>query len=328
MMLTRCPTCGTAFRVTPEQLKARAGKVRCGHCNGVFNALETLEDTPPAVHEVEGDAFVWAGESVFDTLRRHIEQINLANESDFFVWQPNDGYDSTVLFKAGKIVALAFDDASQQKIPKIRCLQHNIEYRRQEERPLLRDSRNEGQLTLFSGHSDEREQKAQPLVTCQVQLLELRKSQLKPFFYHLVARLNDQGENFFNPNYAGLKQTLRACTAPFFVAIRADSKIVEPDDRFSAIDFPADDGHNPNVTISDLSTLFAEHRQTQVYDYVRSIPAAGHPKVLPSYTPHCVHLPRLKDRALHFWHYEVTHGDYCRLKFKALNKRKRKLAAR
>ncbi|MCZ2175584.1 MAG: zinc-ribbon domain-containing protein [Burkholderiales bacterium] len=48
MMLTRCPTCSTAFRVTPEQLKARAGKVRCGHCNAVFNALETLEDTPPA----------------------------------------------------------------------------------------------------------------------------------------------------------------------------------------------------------------------------------------------------------------------------------------
>jgi ribosomal protein L11 methyltransferase len=30
MMLTCCPTCSTAFRVTPEQLKARAGKVRCG----------------------------------------------------------------------------------------------------------------------------------------------------------------------------------------------------------------------------------------------------------------------------------------------------------
>jgi predicted Zn finger-like uncharacterized protein len=47
MMLTRCPTCSTAFRVTPEQLKARAGKVRCGHCNVVFNALESLEDAPP-----------------------------------------------------------------------------------------------------------------------------------------------------------------------------------------------------------------------------------------------------------------------------------------
>lgn len=47
MMLTRCPTCSTAFRVTPEQLKARAGKVRCGHCKAVFNALESLEDAPP-----------------------------------------------------------------------------------------------------------------------------------------------------------------------------------------------------------------------------------------------------------------------------------------
>lgn len=48
MMFTRCPSCSTAFRVTPEQLKARAGKVRCGHCNAVFNALDTLEDELPA----------------------------------------------------------------------------------------------------------------------------------------------------------------------------------------------------------------------------------------------------------------------------------------
>lgn len=48
MMFTRCPSCSTAFRVTPEQLKARAGKVRCGHCNAVFNALDTLEDAQPA----------------------------------------------------------------------------------------------------------------------------------------------------------------------------------------------------------------------------------------------------------------------------------------
>ena len=53
MMLTRCPGCSTAFRVTPEQLKARAGKVRCGHCSAVFNALEMLEDALPAVEAVE-----------------------------------------------------------------------------------------------------------------------------------------------------------------------------------------------------------------------------------------------------------------------------------
>lgn len=48
MLTTRCPDCSTAFRVTPEQLKTRAGKVRCGHCNMVFNALETLVDAAPA----------------------------------------------------------------------------------------------------------------------------------------------------------------------------------------------------------------------------------------------------------------------------------------
>jgi predicted Zn finger-like uncharacterized protein len=42
MMLTRCPACGTTFRVTPEQLKARQGQVRCGQCRQVFNALSTL----------------------------------------------------------------------------------------------------------------------------------------------------------------------------------------------------------------------------------------------------------------------------------------------
>lgn len=48
-MLTRCPNCETTFRVTPEQLKARHGKVRCGECQKVFDALETLIEAAPAV---------------------------------------------------------------------------------------------------------------------------------------------------------------------------------------------------------------------------------------------------------------------------------------
>ena len=47
-MLTRCPGCETSFRVTPEQLKARAGKVRCGKCSLVFNALDSLVETGEA----------------------------------------------------------------------------------------------------------------------------------------------------------------------------------------------------------------------------------------------------------------------------------------
>jgi len=43
-MKTCCPDCQTIFRVTSEQLKARAGKVRCGQCRRVFNALDSLLD--------------------------------------------------------------------------------------------------------------------------------------------------------------------------------------------------------------------------------------------------------------------------------------------
>ena len=43
-MKTRCPRCATVFRVTPPQLKARGGKVRCGQCQSVFDALDSLLD--------------------------------------------------------------------------------------------------------------------------------------------------------------------------------------------------------------------------------------------------------------------------------------------
>lgn len=43
-MKTCCPDCQTTFRVTSAQLKARAGRVRCGHCRRVFNALDSLLD--------------------------------------------------------------------------------------------------------------------------------------------------------------------------------------------------------------------------------------------------------------------------------------------
>lgn len=41
-LTTRCPTCGTAFRVQPGQLSARSGKVRCGKCASVFDGVAAL----------------------------------------------------------------------------------------------------------------------------------------------------------------------------------------------------------------------------------------------------------------------------------------------
>jgi predicted Zn finger-like uncharacterized protein len=48
-VLTRCPACETHFRITPAQLKARSGSVRCGACQNVFNALDSLIEEPPAM---------------------------------------------------------------------------------------------------------------------------------------------------------------------------------------------------------------------------------------------------------------------------------------
>lgn len=41
-LTTRCPNCGTAFRVQPAQLSARGGKVRCGKCANVFDGVAAL----------------------------------------------------------------------------------------------------------------------------------------------------------------------------------------------------------------------------------------------------------------------------------------------
>ena len=45
-MITRCPACGTAFRVQADQLAAREGQVRCGQCSTVFDAQATLVTEP------------------------------------------------------------------------------------------------------------------------------------------------------------------------------------------------------------------------------------------------------------------------------------------
>lgn len=43
-LATRCSTCGTLFRVVPDQLRVSDGWVRCGRCQAVFSALESLLD--------------------------------------------------------------------------------------------------------------------------------------------------------------------------------------------------------------------------------------------------------------------------------------------
>jgi predicted Zn finger-like uncharacterized protein len=41
-LITRCPACGTMFKVVTDQLKVSQGWVRCGHCAEVFDASKHL----------------------------------------------------------------------------------------------------------------------------------------------------------------------------------------------------------------------------------------------------------------------------------------------
>lgn len=51
-MYTQCENCHTYFRVSEEQLELANGMVRCGRCDHVFNALNTLtHEVPGAIEE-------------------------------------------------------------------------------------------------------------------------------------------------------------------------------------------------------------------------------------------------------------------------------------
>ncbi|HEX5806929.1 MAG TPA: zinc-ribbon and DUF3426 domain-containing protein [Macromonas sp.] len=54
--ITRCPSCGTAFKVVPDQLKISEGWVRCGQCQHVFDATLDLQPWWPGAELVDLNA--------------------------------------------------------------------------------------------------------------------------------------------------------------------------------------------------------------------------------------------------------------------------------
>jgi predicted Zn finger-like uncharacterized protein len=53
---TRCPACGTTFKIVADQLKISEGWVRCGHCADVFDATLYLEPWSPDAPAATGPA--------------------------------------------------------------------------------------------------------------------------------------------------------------------------------------------------------------------------------------------------------------------------------
>jgi len=66
-LVTRCPVCGTAFRVQAGQLSARGGKVRCGKCGSVFDGVAALVEEGAERLALEPSPQL----GLFDPSRRH-----------------------------------------------------------------------------------------------------------------------------------------------------------------------------------------------------------------------------------------------------------------
>lgn len=57
-LITRCPSCATAFRASEAQIAARDGQVRCGRCATVFDAkAHRVPAEPPAAPETSAESF-------------------------------------------------------------------------------------------------------------------------------------------------------------------------------------------------------------------------------------------------------------------------------
>jgi predicted Zn finger-like uncharacterized protein len=66
-LVTRCPACGTAFRVQRDQLAAHFGTVRCGKCGSAFNGVAALVEE--GAERLALDPSPQLG--LFDPSRRH-----------------------------------------------------------------------------------------------------------------------------------------------------------------------------------------------------------------------------------------------------------------
>ncbi len=80
-MLTTCPACHTRFRVSPEQLEAHHGDVRCGRCAKVFNAHAYLEREP------EAEALIPPKEQIVEALPHPEPEPSPPVEAEHFLFE-------------------------------------------------------------------------------------------------------------------------------------------------------------------------------------------------------------------------------------------------
>lgn len=101
-LITRCPACGTAFRVQREQLAAHFGTVRCGKCGSAFNGVAALV-------EEEGERLALDPSpqlGLFDPSRRPTQPVATGPLPDFMV-EPEPARRRTWLWAFAALLAAA-----------------------------------------------------------------------------------------------------------------------------------------------------------------------------------------------------------------------------
>ncbi len=106
-LVTTCPACNTAFRVTPEQLSAHRGDVRCGQCQHIFNGLEKLEEIASASY---------VGASVPTADEKPLERAPLDRMEDNPLLPLDQGYEETLASEASAENELAEDEATVEEL--------------------------------------------------------------------------------------------------------------------------------------------------------------------------------------------------------------------
>ncbi len=94
---TRCPHCKATFKVTEEQLQIAKGRVRCGACMSIFDALayilpnsnEAVSDTPTD-QSTPAETQPTALENEATQVEQVIEQSDEAKDSDLFQDDPEE----------------------------------------------------------------------------------------------------------------------------------------------------------------------------------------------------------------------------------------------
>jgi len=87
-LITRCPSCATAFRASEAQIAARNGQVRCGRCATVFDAnAHLIYVEPPTIPEASPEPFELPSTIPSDE-RLPAESIRAENESLVLVPAP------------------------------------------------------------------------------------------------------------------------------------------------------------------------------------------------------------------------------------------------